>query len=75
MEFEKFFIVEARHPNMGTTMEIKVFSTKKEAFDHARQLAKETFYLVDVISKEGLIACASYDFLRTDGQLFKAKDC
>jgi len=75
MELEKFFIVEAHHPNMWTTIEIKAFSTKKEAFDYARQLAKETFYLVDVISKEGLIACANYDDLRTDGKLFKAKDC
>jgi hypothetical protein len=75
MEIEEFFIVEARHPNMGTTIEIKVFSTKKEAFACARRLAKETFYLVDVTSKEGLIACANYDDLKTDGKLFKPTDC
>lgn len=74
MEIEKFFMVEARHPNMGTTIEMKVFSTKKEAFDYARRLARETFYLIDVISKEGLVACANYDDLRTDGKLFKHRD-
>ncbi len=75
MELGKFFIVESRHPNTGTTEEVRVFSTKKEAFDYARYLAKETFNLIDVIAKEGLIACANYDDLRTDGVLFKSKDC
>jgi len=75
MELKKFFIVEARHPNMGNTIEIKVFSTKTESLKYARQLAKETFNQIDVISKEGLIALANYDDLRTNGKLFKAKDC
>jgi len=74
MELEKFFIVEAKHPNMGTTIETRVFSTKREAFECARRLAKETFYLIDVISREGLVACANYDDLRTDGKLFKHKE-
>jgi len=74
MELKKFFIVEARHPNSGKTIEIKVFSAKTESLKYARQLAKETFYWIDVISKEGLIACANYDDLKTDGKLF-TKDC
>ena len=75
MELEKFFIVEARHPNMGITSELKVFSTKKEAIKYAKHLAKDTFYLIDVVSKKGLIARANYDDLRTDGVLFTEKDC
>jgi len=75
MELKKFFIVEARHPNTGKTTEIKVFSTKTEALKDARQLAKETSDQIDVVSKEGLIACANYDDLKTCGKLFKAKDC
>jgi len=74
MEIEEFFIIEARHPNMGTTIEIKVFSTKEEAFEYARRLARETFYLIDVVSKEGLIACANYDDLKAEGKLFKRKE-
>lgn len=75
MELRNFFIVEASHPNTGQMREIKVFTTKTEAFKYARELAKETLYLIDVISKEGLIACANYDSLKTHGKLFKAKDC
>ena len=75
MELKKFFIVEGRHPNIGTTVEIKVFSTKKEALKYARQLANETSNWIDVVSKEGLIACANYDDLNTCGKLFKPKDC
>jgi hypothetical protein len=75
MELKKFFIVEASHPNTMQMREIKVFTTKTEAFKYARELARETFYLIDVISKKGLIACANHDDLRTDGMLFKAKDC
>jgi len=73
MEIKRFFIVEARHPNTGQTIERKVFSAKEGAFMYARHLAKETFNEIDVISKEGLIACANYDDLRTNAMLFKVK--
>jgi hypothetical protein len=75
LELRKFYVVEARHPNLGKVTETKVFSTKKEAFEYARQLAKDTFDEIDVISNEGLIACANYDDLRTNGKLFKNTDC
>jgi len=71
MELKKFFIVEACHPNTGQIREIKVFTTKKEAFKYARELARETFYLIDVISSEGLIAYANYDDLKTNKKLFQ----
>jgi hypothetical protein len=75
MELKKFFIVEARHPNVGTTIELKVFSTKKEALRCARHLARVSFFMIDVFTKEGTIARANYDDLRTDGVVFKEKDC
>jgi len=75
MEVKKFFIVKASHPNSMQIREIKVFTTKTEAFKYAKELARETFYLIDVISKKGLIACANYDDLRTYGMLFKSKGC
>ncbi|MCW4046478.1 MAG: hypothetical protein NWE99_02805 [Candidatus Bathyarchaeota archaeon] len=54
---------------------MRVFSTKKEAIECAKQLAKDTADQIDVVSKEGLIARANYDDLRTDGVLFREKDC
>jgi hypothetical protein len=51
MELKKFYMVELRHPNTGRTIEMKVFTTKKEAFKYARKSARETFYEIDVISK------------------------
>lgn len=71
MEIKKFFIVEVSHPNTGQIKGIKVFTTKTEAFKYARELARETFYLIDVISREGLIAYANYDGLKTGGKLFQ----
>lgn len=73
MELKKLFIVEATHPNMGTIIEQRVFSTKKEAFTYARHLARVTFYLKDVFNKEGAIAHANYDDLRTDGVLLRKR--
>jgi hypothetical protein len=75
MELKKFYIVEAKHSNSGRITETKVFSTKKEAFECARQLARDSFDEIDVISNEGLLACANYDDLRTNGKLFKNTDC
>jgi hypothetical protein len=75
MKLERFYIVEARHPNIQIMKELRVFTNKKEAFNRARRLAEETFYEIDVISQDGLIARANYDDLPTDGKLFKEKDC
>ena len=55
MEIKEFYIVEARHPNVGILTELKVFTKKKEAVEFASMLAKKTADEIEVFSKEGLI--------------------
>ncbi len=55
MELKTFYIVEARHPNLGIITEIKVFTTKKEALKFAHMLAEKTADEIEVFSKKGLI--------------------
>jgi len=75
MKIKEFYIVEMTHPNLLRCLERKVFTTKKEAFQHAKKMARETLYYIDVMNCENTIAQANYDHLINMGILFKVKDC
>ena len=73
MKLKKYYIVYVTHPNLRTVKNRSVFTAKNEAMTHARKMAKETCYEIEVYSEKGFIGLANFDGVPTDGLLYTSK--